>query len=86
MFLLDIAESAEVVRGIVGWTNFDAADGTARVDALAARKRRRVRRPSRNSSRPESRPFADGRRGLSMCLDGLIGLLASSMIGPATPF
>jgi L-fuconolactonase len=37
MFLLDIAESAEVVRGVVGWTNFDAADGTARIDALAAR-------------------------------------------------
>jgi L-fuconolactonase len=37
MLLLDIAESAEVVRGVVGWTNFDAADGTARIDALAAR-------------------------------------------------
>jgi L-fuconolactonase len=37
MFLLDIAESAEVVRGAVGWTDFDAADGAARIDALAAR-------------------------------------------------
>ena len=38
MFLLDIAETAEVVRGVVGWTNFDAADGEARINALAARK------------------------------------------------
>jgi L-fuconolactonase len=37
MFLLDIADSAEVVRGVVGWTNFDAAGGAARIDALAAR-------------------------------------------------
>jgi L-fuconolactonase len=38
MFLLDIAENAEVVRGVVGWTDFDAADGVARVEALATRK------------------------------------------------
>jgi L-fuconolactonase len=37
MFLLDIAESAEVVRGVVGWTDFDADDAAARIDALAAR-------------------------------------------------
>jgi L-fuconolactonase len=37
MFLLDIAESSELVRGVVGWTDFDAADGVARIDALAAR-------------------------------------------------
>jgi len=37
MFLLDVAESAELVRGVVGWTDFDAADGVARIDALAAR-------------------------------------------------
>ena len=37
-FLLDIAENTEVVRGVVGWTDFDAADGVARIDALAARK------------------------------------------------
>jgi L-fuconolactonase len=37
MFLLKIAESAELVRGVVGWTDFDAADGVARIDALAAR-------------------------------------------------
>jgi L-fuconolactonase len=38
MFLLDIADNAEVVRGVVGWTDFDAADAVARIDALAARK------------------------------------------------
>ena len=38
MFLLDIADNAEVVRGVVGWTDFDAADGVARIEALAARK------------------------------------------------
>jgi L-fuconolactonase len=37
VFLLDIAEAAEVVRGVVGWTNFDAGDGAARIDALGAR-------------------------------------------------
>ena len=37
MFLLDIAEHTEVVRGVVGWTDFDAADGVARIEALAAR-------------------------------------------------
>ena len=37
MFLLDIAESAELVRGVVGWTDFNAPDGVARIDALAAR-------------------------------------------------
>jgi len=36
-FLLDIAENTEVVRGVVGWTDFDAADGAARIDELAAR-------------------------------------------------
>jgi L-fuconolactonase len=38
MFLLDIAERAEVVRGVVGWTDFDAADTLARIDALASQK------------------------------------------------
>jgi L-fuconolactonase len=38
MFLLDIAEEAEVVRGVVGWTDFDAANGVARIEALAAQR------------------------------------------------
>jgi len=38
MFLLDIAAKAQVVRGVVGWTDFDAADGEARIDALTAHK------------------------------------------------
>src|SRR5258708_36729076 len=38
MFLRDIAENAEVIRGVVGWTDFGAANGVARIDALAARK------------------------------------------------
>jgi L-fuconolactonase len=37
MFLLDIAKNVDVVRGVVGWTDFDAADGVVRIDALAAR-------------------------------------------------
>lgn len=36
IFLLDIAAKAQVVRGVVGWADFDAADGEARIDALAA--------------------------------------------------
>lgn len=38
MFLLGIAERADVVRGVVGWTEFDAADAVSRIDALSARK------------------------------------------------
>jgi L-fuconolactonase len=38
MFLLELAEQAEVVRGVVGWTDFDAADGAARIEALAAQR------------------------------------------------
>jgi L-fuconolactonase len=38
LFLLDIAETADVVRGVVGWADFDAADAVARIDALATRK------------------------------------------------
>jgi L-fuconolactonase len=37
LFMLDIAERADVVRGVVGWTGFDAPDGAARIDAMAAR-------------------------------------------------
>ena len=37
-FLLGIAENAEVVRGVVGWTDFDAGDAMPRIDVLAARK------------------------------------------------
>jgi L-fuconolactonase len=36
LFMLDIAAGAEVVRGVVGWTDFDAPDGVARIDAMAA--------------------------------------------------
>jgi L-fuconolactonase len=38
LFLLDIAEKAEPVRGVVGWTDFDAVDAASRIEALAARK------------------------------------------------
>jgi L-fuconolactonase len=38
MFLLDIADNAEVVRGVVGWTDFDASDAAARIEALTSRK------------------------------------------------
>ena len=38
LFLLDVAEKAELVRGVVGWTDFDAADGMARIDDMAARQ------------------------------------------------
>ena len=37
MFLLDVADNTELVRGVVGWTDFNATDGAARIDALAAR-------------------------------------------------
>lgn len=38
MFMLGIAEAAEVVRGVVGWIDFDAADAAARIEAMAAQK------------------------------------------------
>ncbi len=38
MFLLGIAERAEVVCGVVGWTDFDAADALARIDELAMQR------------------------------------------------
>jgi L-fuconolactonase len=37
LFLLDIADRTDVVRGVVGWTDFDAADGISRIEALAKR-------------------------------------------------
>jgi L-fuconolactonase len=37
-FLLDVAEKADVVHGVVGWIDFDTSDALARIDALAARK------------------------------------------------
>jgi L-fuconolactonase len=38
IFLLDIADDADVVCGVVGWIDFDAADAAARLDALCRRK------------------------------------------------
>jgi len=38
MFMLGITEATEVVRGVVGWIDFDAADAAARVEALAAER------------------------------------------------
>jgi L-fuconolactonase len=37
-FMLDLAEAAEVVRGVVGWIDFDAPDALARLDAVAGRR------------------------------------------------
>src|SRR5262249_19842736 len=37
-FLLCIAQAAEVVRGVVGWIDFDAADAADRIEALAGQK------------------------------------------------
>ena len=38
MFLLDVAEQAEGVRGVVGWIDFDAADAVVRIETIASRK------------------------------------------------
>jgi L-fucono-1,5-lactonase len=37
-FLLDVADEADVVHGVVGWIDFDAPDALARIDAVATRK------------------------------------------------
>lgn len=37
-FMLDVANGAELVRGVVGWIDFDAADAAARIDAIADRE------------------------------------------------
>jgi len=36
LFMLEIAAGAGTVRGVVGWTDFDAADAEARIEAMAA--------------------------------------------------
>jgi L-fuconolactonase len=36
LFMLEIAAGAETVRGVVGWTDFDAADAETRIEAMAA--------------------------------------------------
>ncbi|MFB9266869.1 amidohydrolase family protein [Bradyrhizobium erythrophlei] len=38
LFLLDLADGSVVVRGVVGWIDFDAADAAARIEALAGRE------------------------------------------------
>ena len=38
MFLLGVAAKAEAIRGVVGWIDFDAANGVARIDAIAAHR------------------------------------------------
>ena len=38
MFLLDVAAAAGVVHGVVGWSDFDAADAAVRIETLAERK------------------------------------------------
>ena len=35
-FMLEIAEGDQVVRGVVGWTEFDTGNAMARIDAMAA--------------------------------------------------
>ena len=37
-FLLEVADGADIVRGVVGWVEFDAPDALARIDAMAARQ------------------------------------------------
>lgn len=37
-FMLDVAKSSELVRGVVGWIDFDAPDAADRVDAIAERE------------------------------------------------
>jgi L-fuconolactonase len=34
-FMLNIAENTQAVRGVVGWTDFDALDAAARIETLA---------------------------------------------------
>jgi L-fucono-1,5-lactonase len=38
LYLLGIAEATDLVRGVVGWTDFDAADAAVRIDRLSERK------------------------------------------------
>jgi L-fuconolactonase len=38
LFMLEIAAGADIVRGVVGWTDFDAADAEARIERLAAQR------------------------------------------------
>jgi L-fuconolactonase len=38
LFMLDVADKADLVRGVVGWTDFDAPDGVSHIEAMAARR------------------------------------------------
>jgi L-fuconolactonase len=44
-WLLDLAESEDLVAGVVGWADFTAPDAPARIAALAARPKLRALRP-----------------------------------------
>ena len=44
-WLLDLAESEELVAGVVGWADFEAPDAPARIAALAARPKLKALRP-----------------------------------------
>lgn len=37
-FMLDVAKGSELVRGVVGWIDFDAPDAADRIDAVAERE------------------------------------------------
>lgn len=69
MFLLDIADDADVVRGVVGWTDFEAPDATSRIDALA-------RRPLLVGLRPMVQDIADDDWLLRPTLAGAFAAMA----------
>ncbi|WP_166303308.1 amidohydrolase family protein [Bradyrhizobium sp. 2S1] len=37
-FMLDVAKGSDLVRGVVGWIDFDADDAATRIDAIAGRE------------------------------------------------
>jgi L-fuconolactonase len=78
LFMLEIAERADVVRGVVGWIDFDAADGVARIDAMAARPLLVGLRPMVQDIpdddwllRPSLAPLLRGMTGHSLVFDAL---------------
>jgi L-fuconolactonase len=79
MFLLDVAATAEVVRGVVGWTDFDADDTVRRIEALAADKLLVGLRPMVQDIadddwllKPELTPLLSAMAGCGLVFDALV--------------
>jgi L-fuconolactonase len=77
-WLLGLAETDELVAGVVGWADFDATDAPARIAALAARPKLKALRPMVQDLAPDwyddpaFEPAFDAMTRHGLCLDALV--------------